>query len=58
MVMSAPYLLPFPSCQHRFEFSENIPGGLNFELPKGRNEETKVSLSPLGLAYDKYLTWL
>lgn len=46
--MPAPHFLPFPSCHYRFEFSENIPGGLNSELPKGRNKEPKVSLSPLG----------
>ena len=46
--MPAPYLLPFPSCQRRFELSGNSPRGLNVELPKGTNKETKVSLSPPG----------
>jgi hypothetical protein len=30
------------------KIAENIPGGLIFELSKGRNKETKVSLSLLG----------
>lgn len=46
--MPIPSLLPFHWCQCRSEFSENIPGGLNFELPTGTHKETKVSLSPLG----------
>lgn len=44
---------PPPHANIHLSSQKMFQGGLNFELPKWRNEEAKVSLSPLGMHLTK-----